>query len=811
MSSRQVSDNLRSSLNALEFPRLREEIVHFAETEPAREKLAELYPSSNKAWIIDELKRVEEIKGYIERGGVLSIGGTSDVRPVLQKAAVKGSALQAEDLLTVLQHVRIHQKIRRTLDKERSNIPLTYNLTKGLQILPELEKRIEDAISPEGLVRDKASKELARIRKQISIVQLDVRKKIGSLYDKFARQGVMRGDSFTLRDGRYVLPVRSDSMGKIRGIIHDRSSTGGTLFVEPSSIIDLGNELRSLELAERDEVLRILRELTKSVHENLEVLKINLDVLTAMDCIWAKARYAHKIDAVNPIINENGRIKIVQGRHPLLLNRETYVVPLDLELGVEYSCLVISGPNAGGKTVALKCVGLLCIMTACGLQLPVLPGSEIPIVDKYFVVIGDEQSITDDLSTFTAHVSRLKEILQYADNGSLVLVDEIGAGTDPQEGASLSISALEQLAKRRILTIVTTHHGSLKAFAHSNESCANGSMAFNQETFEPTYFFHPNIPGSSYALDIAKRVGLNEKIIKRAREILGADHTHLDDLIHTLSDKLRRYDELVVSEERRKSDFTDVEKTYRERLNRVKEREKELKKNARETVADVLKEARRSIEALVKEIRESQASKESIKAAHSGLKELEEKYAVEQIHPKSGGKTPQKAAAKKKKKKLPQKEESKLIQKNLDVGNWVTIDESDIKGEIVALSAKKDRLCVAIGSVQLWINADRIDPIKPPDSQKVEIKQSSGSKVPFEIDLRGLDRMEALDQVERYIYDGSSQGREQLGIIHGKGKGVLSRAVREYLKKHKLVESYRFGEFGEGDYGVTIVKLKSSK
>jgi len=823
MLSNQPGDELiKKSLHALEFSRLREELTRLAETEPAREKLATLSPSRDVDWIRDEIKRVDEIKGLMDRGSSLSSGGMFDVRPVLKRAAITGSVLSAEELLIILHHIRVQHTARRVLDKEREKLPLVYRLTKPLQSLPDLTGKIENAITPEATVRDRASKELTRIRHGIAVLQIDIRKRISSLVSRFKRQGVLRGESFTIRDGRYVLPVRSDAMRKVRGIVHDRSSTGGTIFIEPGAVIDLGNEFRALELAERDEIRRILRELTEFVYRDIDQIQVNLDVMTAIDCIWAKARLAELMDAYQPVVNPKGPIRIVHGRHPLLAldgNRE--VVPLDLELGDDYTCLVISGPNAGGKSVALKCVGLMCVMTACGLHVPALPGTEIPLFEDYHAVIGDLQSISDDLSTFSAHTMQLKDILNKATSQTLVLVDEVGVGTDPQEGASLSIAVLERLAERKVPTIVTTHHGALKAFAHSTDGCANGSMEFDHETFQPTYRFHPNLPGSSYALDIARRVGLPDPIISRAREILGEDRTQLDELIHNLTEKLRRYETLVAGQEKHSAEYSGLEKAYREKLQRLKTREKELKQRAKHEVEATVKEARRSIEALVREIRTSQASRESIKAAHSGLGKVV-KQAVSNI-----GKPPLDVD-------IPQSEiahppadarfialddndlqtpSTKFIHsdRSPEVGDWIVIDDSVTKGEVTTISARGDRACVIIGSVQLWINVERLTIVKPPKPEKPLMVFTKKPDVPLELDIRGLDASQAIERVDRYLYDGSSQGREQLGIIHGKGKGILSKAVRDHLKKHSVVESFRFGEYGEGDYGITVVQLKKKK
>lgn len=800
-------NTLDRSLNALEFPLLRDELVRLAETEPAREILREISPRRDITWIKNELRRTDEVKGLMDRGVSHSTGGVTDIRVLLKRISVIGSVAGCEELLSVLYHLRVYQTARRMLDREQRHIPLVFKACASLQPVPVLEDRLSQVLSPEATLRDNASPQLAKIRRELTEAQQNLRNRMSSLTSRLVKQGLLQGDSYTIRDGRYVLPLRSESFRKVRGIVHDRSATGGTVFLEPSVIVELGNELRSMELAERDEIRRILAELTDQVRRHLRQIEANLEVITAIDCLWAKARLAEILDAYPPAVNEEGPLRIVQGRHPLLvLTAERSVVPLDLEHGVDWTCLIVSGPNAGGKSVALKCVGLFCVMTACGLHLPALPGTEIPVFDDYFAVIGDEQSISDDLSTFSAHTVRLKEIITSASEKSLVLVDEIGAGTDPQEGACLSIATLEILAERRVPTIVTTHHGILKAFAYKTPSCANGSMAFDHDTFQPTYRFQANLPGSSYALDIARRVGIPDEVIQRAKEILGTDRTQLDELIQSLSERIRKYESLVHGEQTKAVESEGLAKAYREKLQRLQTREKELKKIGRQQIEEVVREARRTVEAVVRDIRESNASRESIIAAQERIKSLSRKT----------GDVPEKSTFEEappvKSKTVPQPPSRAVEQvvhnREPRVGDWVRIDDTTTTGEVTAFSSKGDRLCVAVGTVQLWIKTDRVKVVEALEQPKQILNFITLPEVPFELDVRGLDSAEALERVERYLYDGAAAGRESLGIIHGKGMGILSSHIRNHLKNHRVVDSFRFGEYGEGDYGITIVKLK---
>ncbi len=785
--------------SALEFDRLIAHLSSYCQTDQGREILGALKPSKNLTQIQEEITRVQEVRGLFQRSGTFPSSGIADIRLFLKRASVQGSVLDESQLMAILHHLRVHAQTEKLMQREASRMPLTAAITSGLKALPELEARLDKAITPEGTVRDSASPELSRIRRSMGVQLERLRTKLTGMIPKLSKAGVLREDSFSLRDGRYVLPVRSDSMSSVKGIIHDRSATGGTVFVEPTALIDLGNELRTLELAERDEVRRILKELTTCVRADIVVIEANYQIIIALDCLWAKSMLAEHLEANPPVVTESGPLHLYGARHPLLvLAGDRKVVPLNLDLGDDYEMLVISGPNAGGKSVALKTVGLVSLMAACGLHVPALPGTEVPLYLEIEADIGDQQSIADDLSTFTAHATRLREILATATPRTLVLIDEIGAGTDPQEGASLSIATLERLLKAHVPTIVTTHHGSLKAFAHSAEGCANGSMEFDVASFRPTYRFRPHIPGSSYALDIAKRVGLPDNLINRARELVGSERSQMEELIASLSEKLTSYSTLVADQQQKTGLFTAQEADYRQKVERLQLKEKQLKHQAMQEVEEILKAARKTVETVVKDLREQGGRSDSIKTAHQTIAELKRSVSVRLDVPTIDVPQPPRHDI------IPEVD----LKRPVAIDDWVTID-GGTSGQVTALSAKGDRICIAVGAVQLWVTKERVTLIKRPDEPTESVRNYAKlPEVPFELDVRGLDAPEALFRVERYIYDGMSSGRERLGIIHGKGAGILAKFIREHLRKNKLVASFRYGEYGEGDYGVTIVELK---
>lgn len=804
-----------SVYKSLEFDVLRRHLAGLAGTVAGRERLEKQEPTPDRGWVQSELERVGEMRGLWNRGQSIE-GGQGDLRPLLRRAAVAGSALNPDELLLILHNLRAHRSARRVLDRERRQIPRLYELTTPLKSVPDLEETLERALSPEGTLRDTASPELSRLRKAIAAQMDALRERITALIPKLARLGALREESFTIRDGRYVLPVRSDALGKVRGIIHDRSATGATLFVEPAALIEAGNLLRALELAERDEIHRILTELTGEVRARLEQIEANEAAMTALDVISAKARLAEQLDAHPPGISSTGAIRLVQARHPLLsLDPARTVVPLNLELGVNYTTLVLSGPNAGGKSVALKCVGLLSLMTACGLEVPAAPGTEIPLFRKVLALVGDQQSIADDLSTFTAHAAALRLILEEADDQTLVLIDEIGAGTDPHEGSALSIAVLERLTARRTLTMVTTHHSALKVFADTTPGCANGSMDFDTANFQPTYQFRPSVPGSSYALEIARRSGLPKDIVNRAREVLGTKQFQLDQMISRLSDKIREYENLLEGQEERIARIRTAEEDYNRRLERLEKRERELRQRAAVEIQEIVKQARRTVEKVVKELRQSAADREAVRSARQALEALSRQ--AEDLHPASipPAKT---SAASAPVRRLPEPDVPQppprlpplepIPDKTPEPGDWVRIDNGPMTGQVTLISGRGDRVCVAVGSVQLWVSRDRVTVVTPPEPESPIRVFASLPDVPLELDVRGLDAPEATRRVERYLEDGYAAGREKLGIVHGKGMGVLSRHIRQHLKSHPLVASFRFGDYGEGDYGITIVELK---
>lgn len=791
-----------SSLDALEFPQILEYLTSRAESPSAKEQISRIFPSSDVNWIRLEHKRVSEMRDYFTRGGSFPFA-TRDVRIHLQRADILGGMLEGNELVVVLDHLKSHRTFRKILDREKNKLPNLFDMCQNLEALDNLIEEFEKDLNPDGSVRDSALPELAKVKKKITQLQSEIRKKVESFISKDHITRYLRERTYSIRDGRYVIPVVAESIRKIKGIIHDRSATGGTVFIEPDFIVEPGNMLRYYELQEAELIRKVLRKLTALLKRNMSQIQINCAIMTRLDVIYAKMKFALDLNANVPNITSSLPLKILNGRHPLLvLEEKKNVVPLNLELGVDYTTLIISGPNAGGKSVALKCVGLLVMLTSCGIPIPASPDSEIPVFKGIFADIGDEQSISEDLSTFTAHLGRIKGMLLNSNQETLILIDEIGAGTDPEEGAAISISFLEKITSSGIPTIATTHSGVLKSFAHNTKGCANGSMMFDLKELQPTYKFVPNLPGSSYALEIAQRVGISDDLLSRARELMGSEKGELSNLLSTLTDKANEYEKLLVKIRQQSKEYENYEKEYSKKFEQIRNYEKDIKKRIRAEAENLMKESRREIERAIKDLREEQASKKSILESKKILKEVEQnvEVKVEEFQYEKKSRKP--------KKTKPAIKES-LSDKVPSIGDWVVIDEGSTKGNITAITSNGQRICVSVGTIQLWLNKERIKIVEPPQEEAHKVVAFRKlPDVPLELDVRGLGVDEAIYRVENYILTGWEVGRHQLGIIHGKGAGILSRAIREYLKKSKRVSDYKFGEYGQGDYGVTIVTLK---
>ena len=781
-------------MKALEFDRVKECILERAVSSLGREALESLVPSDDPNEVQSRLRQVLEAVDLIAFGDPISVPEVPDIRRSLQTSRTPGSVLGITTLLEVGSIIESSGRLFTFFSDRRDQYPLIFDLLSRLHPHPDILRALQTALDPATeSVKDSASPQLKSLRRDIDKLRSDIRDRVESILSKLPDQ-VPQERLVTIRSGRFVIPIKDGQKGRVDGIVHDQSASGATLFVEPLATVESNNQLRQLELAERREVERILRELTGTIAEVAPELAENVEVLGRFDAVYAKASFSRDLGATEPVFNDQGTILLRGARHPLLLYRlreeslTEELVPLELTLGdEEFWTLILTGPNAGGKTVSLKTVGLLALLAQSGLPIPAEPQSELPIFSSIFADIGDSQSIENDLSSFSSHVRHLAEICEKADTRSLVLLDEIGSSTEPDQGSALSMALLLNLTRRGCRTIATTHHAALKALAHDSDGMANGSMAFDAGTLRPTFHLRLRIPGSSYAFEIARRLGLPDEIVDEALRIAGSDIGRVESLIAGLDDAYQRYNERLEQMEADREKLETLREDYETRMGELERERRAFKQTAQEEAERILNEANALIEKTVWVLRQQQADKASIRSAHSGIqkakaalrKDLEEEGSSGTFHA-------------------------------LSTGDRVWIPRLEREGRVLSNSDDKERIRVEVGNLKMELSPRELEPA----GKIAESKGHSGPDrlhleggVSLEVDLRGMTFDEATEIVDKYLDDLQLARVPRATIIHGKGTGVLRKKVGEFLKRHALVKSQRLGAANEGGNGVTIVEL----
>ncbi len=731
----------------------------------------------------------EMIELYQADGGPPSLV-FDDVDRIAEKAASSGEVLEPVELAKIGEFLSVTKGFVQ-LDRRYVNLK---RLTGSLHYNEELDQAIQNSIKPPDEIKDGATPELRRIRRAIA----QSRERIETRFAEYLNSSMsshLSDNVYTIRDGRYVLPVKEGSRSRIKGIIHDRSSTGATYFIEPIEAIEQNNQLRELLSAEKQEIYRILRRLTDEVCGYIETLKENVRILSGIDMLSAKARFAIQLNCVRPILSRERIIEIKSGYHPILRWRErcgdgSTTVPLDFSLGRGFTTMVITGPNTGGKTVALKTVGLLCLMAQSAMYVPAGDGSTFGVFENIYADIGDEQSLETSLSTFSAHLQNILEALREADSGCLVLLDELGAGTDPDEGSALGQAIIENLTQRAVCTVVTTHHGRLKALAVSLNGVTNGSLEFDKENLRPTYKFRQGLPGLSYALQTARKLGLSEEIAARAENLIDPSERNLSAVIAELSDKLRKIDEQLEDASRSRLAYESLAKIYAEKIDSFEKQKKEIKKNSVVKAEQAVRQARAEIDALIAEAKSSakkmEALRDARRAADKKIEELQK--TADSLEPETRGNVPH---------GLP--------------GERVFLREMNAVGEIIEKADRDGRVKVRIGKVTLVTDLAKL-------TLKAEAAPDPAGGYRFdaeitpslELDLRGLTFDEAQPVLDKYLDDVYLAGLDSVTIIHGKGTGALKTKIHQHLKGHSRVKSFRLGNWDEGSYGVTIVEMMKS-
>lgn len=777
----------------LELERALEIIASHAASEPGAEKIKKLSPKCDIELVNLELRRVEEMTAILESGATPPFGSIYEYSPALKIASLAGSMLSAETLVRMAGTLGCARMVKKFLEGRARGASLLADMAAAMSTFEEFEAAARHAIDETGEIRDSASPELKHIRASIGIEKRRSREVIARLMKSWGEQGLLQESIIATRDGRLTLPVKDNARHRVKGILVDQSSSGATYFVEPIETVEINNVIRRLELDEKREIERILREITALVHRDRFQISDTLNILYEVDSLFARAEYAGKYDCCKPVVSIDNNLKIVKGRHPLMLVKGMNVVPLDIEIGEDILTLVISGPNAGGKTVALKTVGLFTLMAMSGCFVPAAKGTVLPLPLEIFAVIGDDQSIAADLSTFTAHVSKLSRIVETESARKLVLIDEILSGTDPSEGSALAVSLLEKLLSEGALTLVTTHKGDLKAFAHRTEGAMNGSLEFDPATLSPTFRFRPGIPGSSYAFIVAGKAGLPEDVIERAKELRGQERGAMENLIIELQEKMSAVEResIVIAAERAKTE--SLRNLLEDKLKNAKNAEAKIRENASAEAERIIAEANKAVESAIQIIRESGASKEAIKDAHRIIEE-------------AGGKMRRPTSKTTSVKRVKPSEP-------VVIGDSVNIEDSEIPGRVMGGPDSKGRFLIEAGDVKIWLEESKLFklPVKKGGEKRERVKIAyTRAEVTPELDLRGLDSSQAASRLEEYLVQAADANFNTVEIIHGKGKGVLRKVVWDILSVSRLVKSYRHGEWGAGDYGVTVVEMSES-
>lgn len=667
-----------------------------------------------------------------------------------------------------------------------------FELLNSLNTAIQLERDLEISIISEDEISDDASSDLKRIRRMIKSKNDLIRDRLNQL---ISTSDKLMDNLYTLRDGRYVVPVRSEFKNSFKGIVHDQSASGQTVFIEPMFVVDLNNDLKKLEIDEEKEIERILMEFSKRVLEILPELILNLNVIANIDFIFSRGKLAYDMEAIKPIINNNGIISLKSARHPLI--DKDKVVPIDISLGNSFNTLVITGPNTGGKTVTLKTVGILTLMTQYGLMIPCADNSEVAVFDELFADIGDEQSIEQSLSTFSSHMKNIIEIINNAKENSLILFDELGSGTDPEEGSGLSISILNYFLEKNIRTIATTHYSQLKMYAMTTENVQNAAMEFDVEKLEPTYKLIIGISGKSNAFEISKKLGLDESFIINAKKFISNNELSFDKLVSNVDNRRKEYEELIIEQRKILNFNKKIKEEYEEKLEKFnKQKEKKIKK-LDEYIENSIYETEKFCRETINHINKARSKEQSTK-----LKKISEEILkkIDKINHS---------------KMIKKENESNILNEPLMLGEEVKVLSLNENGYVQTLPDKNGNLQVKIGILKVNANISdiiRIEKIIDHSKDKISYSKSnfikSDKMFNNKIDVRGYNTEDAIYEIDKFLDDSFIANLNEVIIVHGKGTGVLRKNISDFLRKHKLVKSFSFGKFNEGGDGATVVKLK---
>lgn len=782
-------------LKTLEYDKIISRMAGFCFSEMGKSILEAMEPLSDPALIAEKQKETSEASSMILRRGRVPFGAFFDVARHLQTARI-GSYLNPRQLLEVSDSLRTSRRVKQYIleDALEGRHEILDGIASGITPARHLEEEIDRCIVGEDEISDHASAKLGNIRRSIEGKNSAIRSKLQSLIASARMQKYLQDPLITIRQDRFCIPVKQEYRSQVPGMVHDRSSSGATLFIEPMSVVNINNELKELKLQEQAEIERILYELTALVSESADAISTNQTLMSELDFIFAKARHGVEINGVEPVMASDGYTHIKKGRHPLIPGDQ--VVPTDIWIGRNFKTLLITGPNTGGKTVTLKTLGLLTLMAQSGFHIPADYGTRINVFREVFADIGDEQSIEQSLSTFSSHMKNIIRILSESRKGDLVLLDELGAGTDPTEGAALGIAVIEHLYAKSIATIATTHYSELKHYALMREGVENASVEFDVQTLSPTYRLLIGIPGKSNAFEISQKLGLEEEVIEKAKKYLRRENIEFEEILTAIQNDRKAAESERDEALRLRLAAETMKKSYDEKYGRLQDqREKEIKK-AKEEARKILKEAKASAETLIKELKEAGSfqEKDANRLIDDTRKALKEK--IDQTYDSMDA----------------QEVNTEIRKKDLKPGTSVLILTLNQEGTVLTEPGSGGDVMVQAGIMKINVNYKNLKVLGAAkakmDSRIQNLSRSKSASISPEIDVRGTNVEEAILILDKYLDDAALAKLKQVRIIHGKGTGLLRKGLQSYFRKHPHVDAYKSGEFNEGGNGVTIIEIK---
>ena len=791
----------KDSFKVLEYNRILDKLQEKAGSAMGKELCRGLLPSSDvnevREWLAQTAEAVQ-----VDSVAHPPMGGIHDIRQYIKKVGI-GSILEPAELLDILSTMYAMRAVKKFFKELEAEAPLMKASAHNIEIMGQLERNLENTIDEHGVLRDDASIELKRIRREMKVSQARIKDHLANILHSAEYQKYFQEAIVTMRGDRYVVPIKQEYRQYFPGIVHDQSATGATVFIEPMAVVNLNNDVKQLVSAERHEIERILRDMSQQIRHCDEQLLTNCEIMADIDFAFAKAALAYELQATEPVINDEGRTCLIGARHPLI--DRTRVVPIDISLGEKYSMLLITGPNTGGKTVSMKTLGLMVLMAQAGLFLPAESGSEIAVYNTIYADIGDEQSIEQSLSTFSAHMTHLVDILSKVESDDLLLLDELGAGTDPEEGAALAMAILEQLLKINASVLATTHYSELKTFAFSQAGIENACVEFDVKTLRPTYRLLTGIPGASNAFAISRRLGLSESLIIRAKQLIQADHAQFEQVINQLEKEKLLYEQMnadIMLRQQRAEQLEAKAEAVRADLSK---RKAEIIRKAKDEGAAMVRRARRESEEVIKQLKE-QFNDLGIQKRQQAIQEARDRLAqeAERVRP---GLVSEKAYNK------------KIDPSSISPGDIVYVTKLDQKGSVISVHGKELEVQLGAMKMNVKMSACKFVSKAPAETQSSpktlprnrKRKESFIGKVQEahrEIDIRGLMVNEAEVILGKFIDDSVMAGLSQVLIIHGKGTGALRKGIHEYLKRHRNVDNFNFADMSEGGTGATLVDLK---